>query len=103
MDVNILLIITIFYFISIVINVIVAIRAAVCIKERYIVIFAIGMVLFLLCDINVGIFNLADFLVIDSNLFKSIYGFSSIGMWLFYLPAQVLLAISLSFKSEQIK
>lgn len=98
MPINMLLVITVFYFVSIVINVIVAVRMAVCLKKRFILIFAIGMVLFLLCDINVGVFNMGDFVDINSHVFTNIYEFSTIGMWLFYLPAQVLLAISLSFK-----
>lgn len=99
-DINLLLIITVFYFVSIVINVIVAIKAAISIMESYLVIYALGMLLFLFCDINVGIFNLADFIVLDSRIFDQIYKFSTVGMWLFYLPAQVLLAISLSFNRE---
>lgn len=100
MPLNILLGITIFYFVSIVINVIAAIKTAILIRDGSTVIFAVGMVLFLFCDINVGIFNIADFLIIDSSIFNGIYEFSTIGMWLFYLPAQVLLALSLSFKNN---
>lgn len=95
--VNLLLCITVFYFVSIVLNVITAIRLAVRIRTSASVIFAIGMILFLLCDINVGIYNMADFILVDKIWFKNIYGFSTIGMWLFYLPAQVLLATHLSF------
>lgn len=46
----------------------------------------IGMVLFLLCDINVALYN-----ILNEGLF---YNISSISMWLFYLPSQVLLSLS---------
>jgi len=97
MDITLLFVVTVFYFVSILMNVVVAIRLAIQIKKSYIILFAVGMVLFLFCDINVGIFNISDFLVMDSRIFNKIYRFSTVGMWLFYLPAQVLLAISLSF------
>ena len=46
-----------------------------------------GMALFLLCDIHVALFNIAG----TDNPY---YPFASFFMWLFYLPAQVLLAVS---------
>lgn len=45
--------------------------------------FAIGLLLFVCCDICVGAWNL--------NLFSS---FTRVGMWLFYLPSQVLIVLS---------
>ena len=45
-----------------------------------------GMILFLLCDINVGIYNLAP-LSKYSRLFWSL-------IWVFYIPSQILLAVS---------
>lgn len=45
--------------------------------------FAAGLVLFACCDICVGLFNLGMFL-----------SFTSVGMWLFYLPSQVLIVLS---------
>lgn len=50
--------------------------------------FSLGLVLFLCCDICVGLFNLQQ--LIDMRL----YYFAGIGMWLFYLPAQVLIVLS---------
>ena len=50
----------------------------------------IGMILFLLCDINVAIYNILGYVVKASLLYK----ISSVSMWLFYLPSQVLLALS---------
>ena len=45
--------------------------------------FALGLTLFVCCDICVGLFNLG---ILPS--------FSAIGMWLFYLPSQVLIVLS---------
>ncbi|MDR1029043.1 MAG: lysoplasmalogenase family protein, partial [Clostridiales Family XIII bacterium] len=46
-----------------------------------------GMALFILCDINVAIFNILP-------LQNSLHGVSAVLMWAFYLPAQTLLALS---------
>lgn len=45
--------------------------------------FALGLTLFVGCDVCVGLFNLGLLLPL-----------SSVGMWLFYLPSQVLIALS---------
>lgn len=49
--------------------------------------FALGLTLFLGCDLCVGLFNA---LPQDSPLYFAV----SVGMWLFYLPSQVLIALS---------
>lgn len=46
-------------------------------------VFAVGLTLFVCCDICVGLFNLGI-----------LYSFASVGMWLFYLPSQVLIVLS---------
>lgn len=46
-------------------------------------IFALGLTLFVCCDICVGLFNLGI-----------LYPFASVGMWLFYLPSQMLIVLS---------
>ena len=46
-------------------------------------IFAVGLLLFVCCDICVGLWNV--------GLFPS---FTRVGMWLFYLPSQVLIVLS---------
>ncbi len=89
-----LIIISCYYFISILFNVIDAILLAAKSKHKNKVIFAGSMILFILCDINVGFFNLSDFIFISSKWFTLLYSFSTIAMWMFYLPAQ--LGISLS-------
>ena len=50
--------------------------------------FNLGLVLFLCCDVCVGIFNLPQLAG------TGIYNFATFGMWLFYLPAQVFIALS---------
>ena len=50
--------------------------------------FALGLALFLCCDLWVGVFNLPG---LRPDAF---YAFARVGMWLFYLPAQVLIALS---------
>jgi len=54
----------------------------------------VGMILFILCDINVALFN-----ELSRNF--SYYQVISIGIWLFYLPAQLLLALSASYPSAE--
>jgi hypothetical protein len=93
-EIELLLIITIFYFVSIVMNVIDAVRLNRKVNTTANKLFAYGMILFLLCDINVGIFNLSNFVTINNKFFISLYDFTTIGMWMFYLPAQVLIALS---------
>ena len=50
--------------------------------------FSAGLILFLCCDICVGVHNVPE-------LFPAgLRSFADIGMWLFYLPAQVLITLS---------
>ena len=49
--------------------------------------FALGLTLFVGCDACVGLFNA---LPAHSPLYPAV----SVGMWLFYLPSQVLIALS---------
>lgn len=54
-------------------------------------IFALGLVLFIGCDLCVGLRNLAAVL---PGTTVPLLPFVSIGMWLFYLPSQVLISLS---------
>ena len=56
--------------------------------------FALGLTLFVGCDLCVGLFNLSG-LVPDP-----LYQFARVGMWLFYLPSQVLIALSACPRKE---
>ena len=57
-------------------------------KGRRMRLFALGLVLFLCCDICVGVYNLPGLLP------EGFYAFARVGMWMFYLPAQVLITLS---------
>lgn len=50
--------------------------------------FALGLSLFVGCDVCVGAFNSPGLIP------AALYSFSRVGMWLFYLPSQVLIALS---------
>lgn len=100
-----LLISSAFYFLCILTNIIRAIKITLgkrkmakrLLGERVdagLVLYTIGMVLFLLCDINVGLFNLSVFISLPESSYQTIYNLSSILMWTFYAPSQVLIALS---------
>ncbi len=57
--------------------------------------FALGLALFIGCDLCVGLQNLSPWL---SGIPAVLLAFSRVGMWLFYLPSQVLLALSVQRK-----
>lgn len=56
--------------------------------------FTVGLLLYFCCDILVGIFNCGDYLMVNQSFFQAVYEFSVIGMWLFYLPGIVVIALS---------
>ena len=57
--------------------------------------FAVGLLLFLLCDTCVGLGNLYAYLPVDADaLNRVLYGGCNLA-WVFYAPSQVLLALSL--------
>lgn len=52
------------------------------------VLFSLGIILFLFCDVCVGVHNV-------QGVFPAwLSGFADIGMWMFYLPGQVLITLS---------
>lgn len=65
-------------------------------------IIAIGMVLFFLCDANVGIFNVTLGMQISFFNIEDINFLSGFLMWFFYLPSQLLLSLS-GFKQDYLK
>lgn len=68
--------VVLFYFCMLVLNTVTAFA----LKKR---IFSIGLLLFVCCDVCVGLYNL--------GLFTA---FTRVGMWLFYLPSQALIVLS---------
>ena len=62
--------------------------------------FAIGLWLFICCDICVGLFNLTDVLGVAIN--PKLYNFASVMMWGFYLPSQALIVTSVKVENHKI-
>ncbi len=87
-----IIILAILYFVSLVLNLIDSINVYKLTRATKVKVFAIGLFLFILCDINVALYNLSKIDVLSYNIPG--IGLSSIGMWLFYLPSQVLISLS---------
>lgn len=97
-----LLIAAVIYFTGLTINTIRAFAAA--IKESGDIsmrLFAAGLLLFLLCDINVGLFNLSSFIELPRDIYSAVYSISSVLMWGFYTPSQTLISLSAGLMSEK--
>jgi hypothetical protein len=62
-------------------------------RTMYEISFAIGLFLFYLCDINVGLNNLSSMQFDITSGIDILVKCSGILMWFFYLPAQVILSI----------
>ena len=99
-DQRVLIVIVLFYGISFVGNIFHLLKENVskrisqkCIFARP-ALFLTGMILFLMCDINVLIFNLRDYLSIESQSFDTFEKLASVLIWTFYLPAQVMIVSS---------
>ena len=56
--------------------------------------FPLGLTLFVCCDLCVGIFNSAPLFP------RALFRFAEVGMWFFYLPSQVLIALSTQSRQE---
>ncbi|WP_455715126.1 lysoplasmalogenase family protein [Anaerosporobacter sp.] len=90
-ETDIVIILSIYYFVHLVSNVLCSWLRSKDRKERKI--FAIGMTLFLLCDIHVAIFNAGSYLSFATSLlYQTIYEVATVAMWFYYLPSQVLIA-----------
>lgn len=96
-NIELAVILSTFYFVSILMNTFRAIKVSIEFKEdRAKALFALGMILFVLCDINVGLFNLSTYLDLSATVAIPIIRISSLLMWFFYAPSQVLIALSAS-------
>lgn len=93
-QVDSLVLLSLFYFTSFFMNVLYGMYQYYLRKDKSFLFFLVGIFLFLLCDINVGVFNMTSYVSIDRNWFVAIEKFSVVGMWLFYLPSQVLISLS---------
>lgn len=56
--------------------------------------FLIGLILFFLCDMMVGIYNMSGYFTFSSETYRFLLQISGIGMWMFYLPGQVMITLS---------
>ena len=83
-----------FYFLSLLLNCFDLLRISFVIKTPQLRLFLIGLLMFLLCDINVGIFNMQQFIANPLVKYEKIYSIASVAMWIFYLPSQVFIALS---------
>ena len=59
---------------------------------------SIGLVLFIGCDVSVGFNNLSSYISYSSKFIDYMVDFSQLGMWLFYVPSQALITLSMYFK-----
>lgn len=97
LDTIFIVVLAAFYFVSLLINLIDSIKIYSKTRSVRAKMFAAGLLLFILCDINVGLFNLVYFIPINPFIYTKLYNISSIAMWLFYLPSQVLISLSKNF------
>ncbi|MDP4089740.1 MAG: lysoplasmalogenase family protein [Bacillota bacterium] len=93
---NILILIALFYAVCLVTSTGMAIYGCshrlLPVPNRYLM--AFGMIFFLLCDINVGLYNAVRMLGNPTGTLRSIGNISNFLMWFFYLPSQVMLSLS---------
>lgn len=81
-------------------NLIFAFRRALASKNTGLFIFSAGLVFYLLCDFNVGLMNAPDYFSAATPLWLSflrvrqVHQGTAFAIWFFYLPAQVLIALS---------
>jgi len=95
-NIELAVILSTFYFISILMNTSRAIKVSMEYKEdKSSALFALAMILFILCDINVGFFNLSTYLDLSAAVAIPIIKISSLLMWFFYAPSQALIALSI--------
>ncbi|MCR5308776.1 MAG: hypothetical protein K6E21_01535 [Bacilli bacterium] len=93
---DITVIIAAFYFINLVVN---TIDAYISINKG-LLFFAIGLTLFILCDIFVFLYNCSDYIRIESEFLDVLIKYSLVGCWIFYIPSQALITISSILRSK---
>ena len=89
---DILLVFSLFYAVCLITSVIFALKNKYQRPNKYMV--AFGMVLFLLCDINVALRNVTSLVSLPEIFTQVTYKISTILIFVFYLPSQLLLALS---------
>ncbi len=91
---DLLLILTLVYFANLVLNMMEALFVA----RR--LIFGLGLLLFIGCDIFVGLGNIQDYLTLSpTSIWAQLLNLPFDLAWAFYLPSQVLIALSINKKT----
>lgn len=93
-DYDALLAISIFYFTNFFFNVI---DSFISIRKNYL--FTLGLFLFIICDVFVGINNMGEY-IIESSFIKSINNSNINFIWLFYFPSQVFITLSIKYHKK---
>lgn len=89
-------VISVIYFTGLLVNTLRALYAVIKgDKEPGMILFATGLVLFVMCDINVCLFNLTDFITVPEQTYLLFYNISSVLIWVFYAPSQALITLSI--------
>ena len=91
-NLDILFVFALFYVICLITSVIFAIKNKYQRPNKYMV--ACGMILFLLCDINVALRNITSLISLPQVFTAATYQLSTSLIFVFYLPSQLLLALS---------
>ena len=96
-DTDLLSIVSLFYYANLILNVVFAF-----LQHKSSLLFPIGLLLFLMCDTVVGLNALSDYIPIANASRLNAILFGKINWaWVFYLPSQTLIALSLTeFKSK---
>lgn len=88
------IVLALYYFISLILNFIDSVKVSRRANTTRTRLFSLGLLLFILCDINVGLCNLPRLVTINKGIYETVHNFTKIGMWLFYLPSQVIISLS---------
>ena len=89
--------VVLFYIANLVANVLIAFG-----RYKFNEIFAVGLLLFLLCDIFVGLNNASDYIMITKgSIWDVLLNLPIDLMWFFYFPSQVLITLSILTNKER--
>lgn len=95
-EINILFIAVLFYAICIIVSLVKTIKVyrfnLYPYPNKHMILY--GMVLFLLCDINVALYNLTEVTGFSGSSIDTFHNVSGTLIWLFYVPSQLLLSLS---------
>ncbi len=90
---NWLVVFTLIYVINFVFNLIYA-----WINYKQNILFALGMLLFILCDLSLGLNSIENFIDITNNsLIQAIIAIPIDLVWMFYYPSQILIVLSMKY------